>query len=61
MALEAIGRLGRWLSSNPKGRDKVAPPPLLSRSWLLRADDGSPEYGIAAALARNRYPRDLRW
>lgn len=51
MALEAIGRLGRWLSTTPKGRKDVAPPPLLSRSWLLRADDGSPEFGIAAALA----------
>ena len=51
MALEAIGWLGTWLSNSPKGRDVVAPPPLLSRAWLLRADDGSPEYRIAAALA----------
>lgn len=50
-ALEAIGRLGRWLSHSPKGREVVAPPPLLSRSWLIRADDGTPEYRIAAALA----------
>ncbi|MXX73414.1 MAG: type I-U CRISPR-associated protein Csx17 [Gemmatimonadetes bacterium] len=51
VALEAIGWLGTWLSNSPKGRDVVAPPPLLSRAWLLRADDGSPEYRIAAALA----------
>ena len=50
-SLEAIGRLGKWLNNSPRGRDVVAPPPLLSRSWLLRADDGSPEYRVAAALA----------
>ncbi len=51
VALEAIGWLGTWLSNSPKGRDVVGPPPLLSRAWLLRGDDGSPEYRIAAALA----------
>ena len=47
----AVGRLGSWLSTSPKGRQIVPPPPLLSRSWLLRADDGSPEFRVAAALA----------
>ena len=47
-ALRAIGRLGRWLSISQK---EVDPPPLLSRSWLLRADDRSPEFRIASALA----------
>ena len=50
-ALGAIGRLGSWLSTSPKGREMVAPPPLLSRAWLRRADDGSPEFRIASALA----------
>ncbi len=50
-ALIALGRFAAWLSASPKSRDVVAPPPLLSRSWLLRADDGSPEYRVAAALA----------
>ena len=50
-ALEAIGRLGAWLRNSAKGRDAVTPPPLLGRQWLLRADDGTPEYRIAAALA----------
>ena len=50
-ALEAIGRLANWLSTSPNGREMVPPPPLLSRAWLLQADDGSPEFRIAAALA----------
>ena len=50
-ALVAIGRLGAWLSISAKGRETVAPPPLLSRAWLLRADDASPEFRIASALA----------
>ena len=51
-ALKAVGRLGRWLSISPKGRESVrCPPPLLSRHWLRRANDGSPEFRVAAALA----------
>lgn len=49
--LVAIGRLGAWLSTSAKGRETVSPPPLLSRAWLVRADDGSPEFRIASALA----------
>ena len=49
--LVAVGRLGNWLSTSPKGRGKLPPPPLLSGSWLRRADDGSPEFRVAAALA----------
>ena len=49
--LEAIGRLANWLSTSPNGREMVPPPPLLSRAWVLQADDGSPEFRIAAALA----------
>ena len=50
-ALEAIGRLANWLSTSPNGREMLPPPPLLSRAWLLQADDGSPEFRIAVALA----------
>ena len=49
--LAAVGRLGNWLRTSPKSREKVPPPPLLSRSWLRRADDGSPEFRVASALA----------
>ena len=49
--LVAIGRLASWLSNSPSARGKIPPPPLLSRAWLQRADDGSPEFRVAAALA----------
>ena len=47
----ALGKLVGWLSKSPEARKIVAPPPLLSRAWLRRADDGSPEFRIASALA----------
>ena len=51
-AIIALGRLVHWLSKSLKARKIVnAPPPLLSRAWLLQADDGSPEFRVAAALA----------
>ncbi|MCE2455836.1 MAG: type I-U CRISPR-associated protein Csx17 [Gemmatimonadetes bacterium] len=50
-AIEAVGRLARLTGDRPSVRETVAPPPLLSRSWLLRADDGSPEFRVAAAIA----------
>jgi len=49
--LVSIGRLCEWLGNSPKGRDAVPPPPLLSHQWLRRADDGTPEFRVAAALA----------
>lgn len=49
--LVSIGRLCEWLVNNPKGREAVPPPPLLSHQWLRRTDDGSPEFRVAAALA----------
>ena len=49
--LVSIGRLCEWLGNSPKGRDAVPPPPLLSHQWLRRADDGSPEFRVAVALA----------
>lgn len=51
-ALVALGRVAAWLAISPKGRVAVGtPPPLLSRSWMLEADDGTPEFRVAAALA----------
>ena len=51
-ALVALGRVAAWLAISPKGRNAVGtPPPLLSRDWMREADDGSPEFRIAAALA----------
>ena len=50
-ALASVGRLADWLRTSPSGRERVAPPPRLSRAWLLRADDDSPEFRVAAALA----------
>ncbi len=49
--LESIGRLAAWLGSSPRGREIVLPPPLLSRAWLLHANDDSPEFRVASALA----------
>ena len=46
----AIGQLGLRLST-AKGKSLPNPPPLLSSQWAHKADDGSPEFRIAAALA----------
>lgn len=51
VALVAIGRLATWLSSSPGAREGITPPPLLSRKWIGQADDGTPEFRVAAALA----------
>ena len=51
-ALLALGRFIDWLvSANEAFRKDIPPPPRLSRAWLQRADDGSPEFRVAAALA----------
>ena len=50
-SLVALGDFVAWLARSPKGCAVVDPPPLLGRSWLHGADDGTPEYRIAAALA----------
>ena len=50
-ALMAIGGLAHWLTTNRKAREKLNPPPRLSRDWIRQADDGTPEFRIAAALA----------
>ena len=51
-ALIALGEVCKWLASSRKGREAVRePPPAMSSAWIRMADDGSPEFRIAAALA----------
>ena len=51
-ALVALGEVCKWLAVSRKGREAVgAPPPTMSRDWIRMADDGSPEFRVAAALA----------
>ena len=50
--LIALGHIADWLSASVKGREAVQrPPPLLSSAWIREADDESPEFRIAVALA----------
>ena len=56
-ALVALGEVCKWLAVSRKGREAVgAPPPVMSRDWIRMADDGSPEFRIAAALAGLGFP-----
>jgi CRISPR-associated protein Csx17 len=50
-ALIAVGRLGRVIADRPKLQEHVRPPPRLTRNWIGRADDYSPGFRLAAALA----------
>jgi len=46
-----MGALSSWVGKSRKGREDVPPVPTLSERWVLQADDGTPEFRIAAALA----------
>ena len=59
-ALMALGGLVSWLVSSPAARKDSRPPPLLSPDWLRRADDGSAEFRVAAALAALGLPAWIR-
>lgn len=51
-ALIALGGIVRWLATNPKARKALRqPPPVVHHGWRHAADDGSPEFRVAAALA----------
>ena len=51
-AIIALGHVVGWLALSPSGRKAIGtPPPVLSPAWIQRADDGSPEFRVAAALA----------
>ena len=50
--LVALGGVCKWLAVSLKGREAAgAPPPALSPNWIRMADDGTPEFRVAAALA----------
>ena len=51
IALELLGEIVGWLATSPDARSALRPPPRLRQAWVRRADDGSPEYRAAAALA----------
>ena len=50
-ALELLGEIVGWLVTSPDAKAATRPPPLLRRTWVRRADDGTAEYRVAAALA----------
>ena len=50
-ALIALGGFARWMTTNPRAREGLRPPPVVTRQWIDTADDGSPEFRVAAALA----------
>ncbi|MDD4932229.1 MAG: hypothetical protein PHO89_02030, partial [Methylacidiphilaceae bacterium] len=53
--LVAVGKVGSYLASSPKARDRNGgnqrPPPRLRPDWFHAADDDSAEFRIATALA----------
>ena len=50
-ALMALGKFVDWLATSSKARESLGPPPLLSSGWIKAADDNSPEFRVAVALA----------
>ncbi len=50
-ALRALGSLVGWLADSRETFERIPPPPRLSYKWVSLADDGTPEYRVAAALA----------
>lgn len=49
--LRQLGRIEALCATSAQVRGAIGPVPRLSRQWALRADDGSAEFRIAAALA----------
>ncbi len=50
-ALISLGGLVAWLTTSREALASSAPPPRLSSEWIRQADDGSPEFWVATALA----------
>ena len=50
-ALMALGRFVGWLATSSKARESLRPPPLLCSAWIEAANDDSPEFRVAVALA----------
>ena len=58
-ALSALGALVGWLADNRDVRERISPP-RLSDKWVYMADDETPEYRVAVALASlGRHGRNL--
>lgn len=57
--LVALGEIQLYLAQSPKGREACGPVPPLRSEWIEEADDGTPAFGIATALAglHARVPR----
>ncbi len=49
--LTLLGEIQLALTSSTKAKESVRPIPRLSESWVVSADDGSPAFRIARALA----------
>ena len=49
--LVALGNLVEWCGNSRDALENIQPPPRLSHQWVRKADDGTPEYRIAVALA----------
>lgn len=49
--LVALGELDAAIAGSPAAREKLRPVPRLKVDWATNADDGSPEFRLAAALA----------
>lgn len=49
--LIVLGEIQRTLGISDKCRDAVRPVPPLSESWVIKANDGSPEFRLACSLA----------
>lgn len=67
-ALVAVGHLAAYLARSPKARKTddsegkakpISPPPCLTAAWLKLADDKSPEFRVAAALASLGWARPV--
>ena len=50
-ALIALGGFVRWMTTNPRAREALRPPPVVRHGWIDEADDDSPEFRVAVALA----------
>lgn len=48
--MTGLGEVQRYLAVSPKAREACPPVPALSERWVAWADDGSPEFAVAAAL-----------
>lgn len=57
--LVLLGNIQQALAASNKAREAVAPIPRLSERWVVAADNGTPEFRIAKALAGLRGAGDI--